>query len=367
MTARIWRALEHPHVRILVHPTGRLIGSREPYDVDLEQTSGRAESWARLNLSGATAVALSPDHGSVATGSSDWRVRVWDVHTRRLWQEIHRHRREVTGVAFSPDGRWLASASADHTIFVQDVRTFHARFTISVEPLPFAVTFAPDSRTVAVGFEGRVVLWDLAARRPRVTLEGHPGEVAALAFAPDGRTLVTGGSRSPVLIWDLEAGRVRAALGPRVGRITALAFAPDGRRLVSAGRSAQGLGGSQGRPVVAVWDPGVQRGSASWDSGGRSRAVPEVRSVTAWTRQTPDPDGVETWAWARLDGAGRKLAEGDFRNRRRHGTWTWWHPNERKRAEVEYRDGVAIVPRMEWDAEGRVISPATGGSDADPV
>jgi DNA polymerase (family 10) len=36
MTARIVRALEHPHVDILAHPTGRLIGSREPYDVDLE-------------------------------------------------------------------------------------------------------------------------------------------------------------------------------------------------------------------------------------------------------------------------------------------------------------------------------------------
>src|SRR5262249_20877509 len=37
MTARICRALENPHVRVLVHPTGRLLGSREPYDVDLEQ------------------------------------------------------------------------------------------------------------------------------------------------------------------------------------------------------------------------------------------------------------------------------------------------------------------------------------------
>lgn len=36
MTARIVRALEHPHVDILVHPTGRLIGSRDPYEVDLE-------------------------------------------------------------------------------------------------------------------------------------------------------------------------------------------------------------------------------------------------------------------------------------------------------------------------------------------
>jgi len=37
MTKRIVRALRHPHVQILGHPTGRLIGKREPYQVDLDQ------------------------------------------------------------------------------------------------------------------------------------------------------------------------------------------------------------------------------------------------------------------------------------------------------------------------------------------
>jgi len=37
MTARIIRAMENPHVDALGHPTGRLIGKREPYAVDLEQ------------------------------------------------------------------------------------------------------------------------------------------------------------------------------------------------------------------------------------------------------------------------------------------------------------------------------------------
>jgi DNA polymerase (family 10) len=37
MTKRLIRALRHPHVQILGHPTGRLIGRREPYQVDLEQ------------------------------------------------------------------------------------------------------------------------------------------------------------------------------------------------------------------------------------------------------------------------------------------------------------------------------------------
>ncbi|MFZ7126586.1 MAG: DNA polymerase/3'-5' exonuclease PolX [Desulfobacterales bacterium] len=36
MTQRIIKAVEHPLVHIIGHPTGRLIGRREPYDVDLD-------------------------------------------------------------------------------------------------------------------------------------------------------------------------------------------------------------------------------------------------------------------------------------------------------------------------------------------
>ncbi|MDH5277401.1 MAG: PHP domain-containing protein, partial [Gammaproteobacteria bacterium] len=34
-TARILKAMDHPHFSLLAHPTGRLIDSRDPYDVDM--------------------------------------------------------------------------------------------------------------------------------------------------------------------------------------------------------------------------------------------------------------------------------------------------------------------------------------------
>ena len=42
MTARVLRALENPHVRILGHPTGRRLLSREPSAIDIEQVLQRA-------------------------------------------------------------------------------------------------------------------------------------------------------------------------------------------------------------------------------------------------------------------------------------------------------------------------------------
>ncbi|MBI4611798.1 MAG: DNA polymerase/3'-5' exonuclease PolX [Candidatus Rokubacteria bacterium] len=67
MTARIVRALENPYVNILVHPTGRLIGERDPYDVDLEQVFAAARR-----------------HGKAVEINSSWqRLDLKDVHARR--------------------------------------------------------------------------------------------------------------------------------------------------------------------------------------------------------------------------------------------------------------------------------------------
>jgi DNA polymerase (family 10) len=43
MTKRIIRALEHPHVRILAHPSGRLLGARDAYEVDMDQIMDAAK------------------------------------------------------------------------------------------------------------------------------------------------------------------------------------------------------------------------------------------------------------------------------------------------------------------------------------
>ena len=41
-TERVIRALENPYVSILAHPTGRLIGEREPYDIDMDRVISTA-------------------------------------------------------------------------------------------------------------------------------------------------------------------------------------------------------------------------------------------------------------------------------------------------------------------------------------
>jgi len=47
MTKRIIKALENPYVHILAHPSGRLLGSREPYEVDMDEIMRVAKKYGK--------------------------------------------------------------------------------------------------------------------------------------------------------------------------------------------------------------------------------------------------------------------------------------------------------------------------------
>src|SRR5437588_105512 len=66
-------------------------------------------------------VAFSPDGRSLASGSGDFSVRIWDLATGRQQRVFDEHTGPVWSVVYSPDGRLLASGSYDGTIRLWDV------------------------------------------------------------------------------------------------------------------------------------------------------------------------------------------------------------------------------------------------------
>src|SRR5947209_4716790 len=114
-----------------------------------------------------------------------------------------------------------------------------------------AVAFAPDGGTLATGGADQAIkLWDTTGWQERATLLGHSRFVHALAFSPDGRLLVSGESANlngkMMWAWDMRTAKPIQEMGWDYGMAVCLSFTPDGRTLVANSRHAGGGGSIAG-------------------------------------------------------------------------------------------------------------------------
>ena len=109
-----------------------------------------------------------------------------------------------------------------------------------------ALAVAPDGSWLATGGYGggEVQIWDPATGITRHTLTGHTDWVQALVVAPDGSWLATAGWDGEVRIWDPATGITRHTLTGHSGTVEALVVAPDGSWLATAGWDGE----------VRIWD-----------------------------------------------------------------------------------------------------------------
>lgn len=147
------------------------------------------------------------------------------------------HTDAVKATAFSPDGRTLATGSVDNTVKLWDVAGGGLRRTLNAHKGGVQwLTFAPDSRTLAsVGIEDHTVkLWDARSGLLRRTLHWDDLDAEQPFFSPDGRRLIGIGFHTARL-WDTATGALLSDLGTGEDEpepdINAAALSPDGRML----------------------------------------------------------------------------------------------------------------------------------------
>ncbi len=100
----------------------------------------------------------------------------------------------------------------------------------------YAVAFSPDGSTLASRSQDNTIrLWDVATGAHKHTLEGHTDNVTAIAFSPDGSILASGSQDSTIRLWDASTGEHKHTLEGHTEAIYAIAFSPDGSILASGG------------------------------------------------------------------------------------------------------------------------------------
>ena len=137
-------------------------------------------------------VSFSPDGKTLASGSRDNTIKLWDVATGENIATLRGHTSSVFSVSFSPDGKTLASGSTDATIKLWDVEYITPPIghtsTGSVQ-CPFRLMVRPLLQGL---LDGTIKLWGVVTRQNIATLEGHTGGVNSVSFSPDGKTLASG-------------------------------------------------------------------------------------------------------------------------------------------------------------------------------
>ena len=316
-------------------------------------------------------VAFSPDGRTLAAGTFDGTVLLWDTANRtRLASLSAGSSNPVSGVAFSPDGRTLAAGTFDGTVLLWDTanRTRLASLSAGSSNPVSGVAFSPDGRTLAAGtFDGTVLLWDTANRTRLASLSaGSSNPVSGVAFSPDGRTLAAGTGDGTVLLWD-TANRARLASlsAGSSNPVSGVAFSPDGRTLAAGTfeRDGAAVGHRQPGPLASLSAGSSNRVSGvAFSPDGRTLAAGTGDgTVLLWdTANRARLASLSAGSSNRVSGVafspdGRTLAAGTV-----DGTVLLWDTANRARLASLSAGSSNRVSGVAFSPDGRTLAAGTG-------
>jgi WD40 repeat protein/energy-coupling factor transporter ATP-binding protein EcfA2 len=180
-------------------------------------------------------VSFSSDGKTLATGSEDKTIKLWNVETGEEIGTLSGHNGSVYSVSFSSDGKTLATGSEDKTIKLWNVETGEEIGTLTRHPSSvYSVSFSSDGKTLATGsYDGTIKLWNGSTGQEIRTLSGPNDIVLSVSFSPDGKTLATGSEDKTIKLWDVETGQEIRTLSGHNDYVLSVSFSPDGKTLAT--------------------------------------------------------------------------------------------------------------------------------------
>ncbi|EAS36333.3 nuclear distribution protein PAC1 [Coccidioides immitis RS] len=170
-----------------------------------------------------TCVAFHPIFSSLASGSEDTTIKIWDWELGELERTIKGHTRAVLDVDYGGPrgGTLLASCSSDLTIKLWDpsdeyknIRTLpgHDHSVSAVRFIPSGAAGSPMSGNLlaSASRDKTIRIWDVTTGYCVKTIQGHLDWVRDVFPSPDGRFLMSGGDDRVPRLLDASSGETKS-------------------------------------------------------------------------------------------------------------------------------------------------------------
>ncbi len=150
-------------------------------------------------------------------------------------REFVGHTKLILAIAVSPNGLYLATGGRDNTARLWDIQTGNETVILNSNYGEVAdLAYSPDGRYIVMGHPQGASVWDTQKEKEILFLPESAGPVNhPVAYSPDGRYILTGGDQ--LLLWDAQTGKEIRTFSNFIGVVTDVGFSPDGHSIIAAG------------------------------------------------------------------------------------------------------------------------------------
>jgi cytochrome c len=219
---------------VAILPDGRDVTAGEDGDIAL-WTPRKQEPDAVLKGHKGPIVALSvsPDGRWLASASWDDTIRVWPLGGGAPIV-LESQQKNVNGVAFAPNGQRLVSAGYDGSLRIWPLRD-QSSPAVATLPTPLnAVVVAPDGEIITAGADGKLYFLS-AAGELRASVDTAPAPITSIALSIDGERVAASSMAGTISVIDRKTRALMHRMEASRLPVWAVAFLPDGHSLLSGG------------------------------------------------------------------------------------------------------------------------------------
>ena len=179
--------------------------------------------------------AISPSNDKLAVGCSNGKLKIYNIPSGTLSNDINAHLSWVTTVAYSSDGTKIVTGGNDDKVKIWNINGA-LLFTCSGHTGDItSVKVSPDNNfVISSAKDDKIKVWNIGTGNLVRTISGHTNDVNCIDISPDGSKIVSASSDSTCKIWNFKTGSLITTFSVAdSGAVNSVAWSPNGNKIVT--------------------------------------------------------------------------------------------------------------------------------------